>query len=239
MLHNIIPLLVFLFVAFVCCGNAHATAIAQEGFGIIGLNTAIDTTLGTPFEHAGVASNVNDGNLSSSVDTFNAPGTEGFSYAGVIFSTPRTDLVVNLTLTVAAFFDGGWFGPNGTGPGAQQQLTPAFLIEPTVQITFDGGNTWTNAPFTSNYVSQVSGTMLPVAFGIPSRARTATFNLTAPQIGIDGIRVIGSEGGTASNGFLGVFEVGVEAIPEPSAALAIATGAGVIGAISRRRRSHG
>jgi hypothetical protein len=221
--------------AFFFQHGAFAAAIAQEGFGIIGLNTAIDSTLGTPFEHAGVASNINDGNLSSSVDTFNAPGTEGFSYAGIIFPAPRTDLVGNLTLTTAAFFDGGWFGPNGTGPGAQQTLTAPFLLDPTLQITFDGGNTWVDAPFTSNYVSQVAGTVLPVAFGFPSRARTATFNLTAPQLGIDGIRVIGREGGTASNGFIGVFEIGVETIPEPSTALVVASGAALLGAFRRCR----
>jgi hypothetical protein len=219
--------------------SASAAAIAQEGFGIIGVNTAIDSSLGTPLEHAGVASNINDGNLSTPVDTFNAPATEGFSYAGITFFEPRTDLVVNLTLTIAAFFDGGWFGPNNSGPGAQQALTPAFLTEPTLQVTFDGGNTWVNTPFTSNYVSQVNGTVLPAPFTTASRAKTATFNLTAPQIGIDGIRLIGPEGGTASGGFLGVYEIGVEAIPEPSTALAVLFGVGVLTALPRRRAFRG
>jgi hypothetical protein len=228
---------VAIFAAVFTSQHAFAAAIASQGFGIIGLNSAIDATLGTPFEHAGNANNINDGILTTSVDTFNSGGPEGFSYAGILFPTPRTDLVVNLTLTTAAFFDGGWFGPNGTGPGAQQQLTPAFLIEPTVQITFDGGTTWTNAPFSSDYVSQLTGTVLPAPFTTATRARTATFNLTAPQLGIDGIRLIGREGGTASNGFLGVYEIGVEAIPEPSAAFAVLSGAILLTTLRQRRPS--
>ena len=219
------------FLPTVACG----AAIAQEGLGIIGIHSAIDSTLGIPFEHAGFAANVNDGILTTSVDTFNGAGPEGFSYTGIIFPAPRTDLVTNLTLTTAAFFDGGWFGPNGTGPGAQQQLTSTFLIPPTVQITFDGGNTWVDAPASNNYVARLTGTVLPAPFGTPTRANTATFTLTTAVTGIDGIRLIGRDGGTASGGFLGVFEVGVEAIPEPSVALALFTGVGCIAAFRRQR----
>jgi hypothetical protein len=47
-----------------------------------------------------------------------------------------------------------------------------------------------------------------VPFGEPTSA-TATFRLTPPQTNINGIRLVGSEGGTASGGFLGVFELSV------------------------------
>jgi hypothetical protein len=56
-----------------------------------------------------------------------------------------------------------------------------------------------------------------------------------PQTGIDGIRLIGSEGGTASGGFIGVFEMEVEAVPEPASALGLAFGAGLL----MLRRSRG
>ena len=54
-----------------------------------------------------------------------------------------------------------------------------------------------------------------VAFGEPTTA-TATFRLTPAQTNISGIRLIGDEGGTASGGFLGVFELAVlTTIPQP------------------------
>ena len=218
--------------------TSNAVNIAPQGTGIIGLNFAIDSTLGTPFEHAGFAGNVNDGNLTTSVDTFNGGGAETFSYVGVLFPTLRTDFIQSFTLTVAAFFDGGWFGPNNFGPGASGQLTSEYLTEPTLQITTDGGATWLNRAATSNYVSALNGTRLPVAFGPPTRANPATFTLTAPQTGINGIRLIGSEGGTASGGFLGVFEVAVEAIPEPGTALLVFAGVGLL-ACRRPMRSAG
>jgi hypothetical protein len=216
--------------------QAKGVNIAPEGAGTIGLHTSIDPTFGIAFEHAGFAGNVNDLNFNSSVDTFNGGGTERFSFAGVLFTPPRTDTVTGLTLHVAAFFDGGWFGPNFSGPGASGQLTPAYLTEPTVQVTFDSGGTWVNVPASSNYVSALNGTMLPVAFGPATHANPAVFNLTAAQTGISGIRLIGSEGGTASGGFLGVYEIEVEAVPEPAAALALISGAGLL-TLFRRRRS--
>ena len=135
---------------------------------------------------------------------------------------------------IAAFFDGGWFGPNGSGPGATGTLDAGHLIEPIIQITLDGGGTWTAVPHTSNYTTALSGVVLPVAFGPPTLA-TATFNLSTLQTGITGIRVIGSEGGTASGGFLGLADIGVnaEAVPEPATfGLFAATGAFLL----RRRR---
>lgn len=214
--------------------ETNAVNIAPQGTGSIGVHTSIGTDFGVPFEHAGFASNLNDLNFNSSVDTFNGGGTERFSFAGVLFSPPRTDLVTSFTLHVAAFFDGGWFGPNFSGPGASGQLAPNYLTEPTVQVTFDSGATWANVPASSNYVSALNGTPLPVAFGPATHASPAVFNLTTPQTGISGIRLIGSEGGTASGGFLGVYEIEVEAVPEPSGALALISGAGVLALLSRR-----
>ena len=223
--------------AFVAFAPVNGANIASQGTGIIGLNTAIDSSLGTPLSHAGVPGNVNDGILTSSVDTYDNGGGQAFSYTGVLFSAPRIDLIQSVTLTIAAFFDGGWFGPNNSGPGATGQLTPAFLTEPTVQITLDDGTTWTSIPATSNYVSALTGTVLPVAFGPATRANPATFTLSTPQAGISGIRLIGSEGGTASGGFLGVFEVAVEAVPEPSTALVLMSGGGLLTLLRRRNKA--
>jgi hypothetical protein len=222
----------------ICSVATHAANIAPEGTGILGLNTGANTTLGSPFEHAGFASNVNDDNPFTSVDTFNLPGPTGnFSYVGVIFPALRSDRIVSLTLDLAAFFDGGWFGPNNTGPGASGTLNSSHLSEPTLQVTADGGNVWTTVGHTSNYLASVPGTVLPVAFGPPSHA-LATFTPNTPLTAINGVRLIGSEGGTASNGFLGVFELAIESnpIPEPSAFLIFFAG---VAAFAGRRLSRG
>lgn len=212
---------------------ARAANIAGQGTGIIGLNTAIDGTLGTPYAHAGSAANVNDAAPNTTVDTWNENGTQPYSYVGVLFPSARADVVRSVTLNTAAFFDGGWFGPNGTGPGASGTLTADHLTPPTVQVTFDGGATWVNAPATDNYVVALEGTTLPVAFGPPTAANPATFTLATPVTGINGIRLIGSEGGTASGGFIGVFNLSVDAVPESTSVALLAVG----GLTLRRRRA--
>src|SRR6185503_9659738 len=96
----------------------------------------------------GTTTSINDGNIvSPTVDTFNGgePHVAGTaSYSGITWATPRTDFITTLSLTNAAFFDGGWFGPNNNGPGASGTLTAANIIPPTIQITLDGGTTWSN-----------------------------------------------------------------------------------------------
>jgi hypothetical protein len=63
---------------------------------------------------------------------------------------------------------------------------------------------------TSDYLVALNGHPLPtVDFGPPTTA-SATFTLDEPATGINGIRIIGSEGGTASGGFIGVFELAVQ-----------------------------
>ena len=218
---------------FLSARSADAVNIAPEGTGIIGVAPSVGTSLGTPHSNAGVATNVNDKNLTTRVDTWNNAGTGTASYVGVLFSSPRTDLVQSVSLSTAAFFDGGWFGPNNAGPGAEGTLSPNHLVAPTLQVTTDGGTTWQDVATTNDYVSQLEGTTLPVAFGPPTAARTATFTVASPLTGINGIRLIGNEGGTASGGFIGVFEFGVEAVPEP-AALGLTGFAGLV-ALRRRR----
>jgi hypothetical protein len=214
--------------------EAQAVNIAGLGTGIMGVNNAIDSTLGTPYIQFGTTTSINDGNTTGpTVDTYNGATATTVSYTGITWATPRTDFITTLTLTNAAFFDGGWFGPNNSGPGASGTLTGAHIIPPTVQITLDGGTTWTSVGSSSNYATTMTGTTLPVAFGPPS-IRTSTFTLNTPVTGVNGIRLIGLEGGTASGGFLGVTELGVnaETVPEP-ASVALA---GIAGALLLRRR---
>ncbi len=231
------PLLPVVLLAF-GLQKAEAVNIATQGTGIVGVNAAVDSTLGTPYAHAGLATFVNDGGTGS-VDTWNGDQatnlTAHVSYVGITFATPRTDFVGSLTLGSASFFDGGWFGPNNNGPGASQPLNATFIITPVVQVTIDGGTTWSTIPSTSNYSTVMNSVVLPVAFGAPTLS-TATFTITTPVTGINGIRLIGSEGGPASGGFMGVTELGVDAqpIPEPGS-LALLGAAAVL--FSRRRRN--
>src|SRR6266545_183848 len=185
--------------------------VALTGTGILGTKPLLDSGAETMLFHAGGAGSINDGDLTTSVDTFNGDGPDTVSFVGILWNKPVTNPIVRLELSLAIFFDGGWFGVNGVSPGSGGALSAATdLIEPTVQITTDGGMTWTAVARTSDYLQALDGHPLPaVDFGDPTLA-TSVFQLTDPQIGINGIRIIGTEGGTAGgDGFLGVFELAV------------------------------
>jgi hypothetical protein len=191
-----------------------AANLAPLGTGIIGYNSAINTGPGTFLFHGGVAHNINDNDLATSVDDYSGgtDGGQGVSFVGIIWPAPRPEQITSLTLNLATFFDGGWFGPNGTGPGASGTLDGSYLIEPSVQVSTNGGTSWTTVAKTSDYLTALNGHVLPVAFGPPTLA-TATFQLTSAITNITGIRIIGTNGGTADgNGFIGVFELAVEGV---------------------------
>ncbi|NLH72109.1 MAG: hypothetical protein GX456_03530 [Verrucomicrobia bacterium] len=189
---------------------SHPTNVALLGTAIIGTREAPDAGVETPYYQAGLPANINDGDITTRVDTWNNQGTDTASYVGITWDNPLTEPVVLLKLSMAIFFDGGWFGVNNVGPGAGGFLSAStHLVEPTIQITTTGGSPWTTIGHTSDYMTALDGHPLPaVAFGAPTTA-TATFRLNAPQAGIRGIRLIGTEGGTASGGFIGVFELEV------------------------------
>ncbi len=177
---------------------------ALIGTGIIGVNDALDADGGTPYGQAGVPASVNDGNSLTRVDTWNGANVTQYSYAGVMFPGPQT--VTALEMTFATFFDGGWFGQNGFGPGDGGVLAPEYLVEPAVQVTADGV-TWTTVPHTSNYLTALTGHAIGNTAVMNPTSVSATFTLDAPALAVTGIRLIGLEGGTASGGFLGCFEI--------------------------------
>src|SRR5215467_8686849 len=205
-----VAVVLMLFISF----SLRAVNLAPLGTGIMGYTSAINSGPGTSLFHGGVAHNINDNDLSTSVDDYSGgtDGGQGVSFVGIIWPAPRPEEITTLTLSLATFFDGGWFGPNSTGPGASGALNGAYLIEPSVQITTNGGISWTTVAKTSDYLTALNGHVLPVAFGPPTLA-AATFQLTPALTNITGIRIIGTNGGTADgNGFIGVFELAVEGV---------------------------
>lgn len=216
------------------------TNIAQQGTGIIGFAAANDTSLGTLHANAGVASNINDKNVATRVDTFGSGTGNPFDFVGLTFNEPQFD-VNGIAINHAIFFDGGWFGQAGTGPGSGGVLSEGDLLEPTVQISLDGV-TWFDIPSESNYLDQLIGHPLPtVDFGAPTSV-TATFEFDAPD-GIMGIRLFGQGGGAADgNGFIGVFEFAaitgqVQGVPEPATGLLGLLGLAALGVRRRRREA--
>jgi hypothetical protein len=179
------------------------------GTGILGTQDSSGTD--TPNAQAGTTANINDGNFSTRVDDWNVAGTDPISFVGVLWDQPRTEPIIRLTLTLATFFDGGWFGPNNKGPGAGRALNATYLAEPKIQVTTDGGANWTEVDHTSDYLTALNGHLIGGGAVPNPSSVSATFTLSQAATGINGIRLIGSEGGTASGGFLGVFELGVYA----------------------------
>ncbi|MGV3772551.1 MAG: hypothetical protein ACO1QB_06580, partial [Verrucomicrobiales bacterium] len=205
--------------ATVGASSLYAVDLAPLGAGIIGVNNAIDSDAGTPRANSGVASNINDLNPGTRVDTWfgadPAGQGQGMSYVGVAWPVTRFESVTSLNLTLATFLDGGWFGANGVGPAPGGMLSPEFLREPSVQISTDG-NVWTTVPHTSDYLTVMNGHSIGGGDTPNPSFMSAIFTLNTPASGIRGVRIIGENGGAADgNGFLGVTDLVVEATDAP------------------------
>jgi hypothetical protein len=183
--------------------------IASLGRGILGKKDSLDS--GTASEvlvyNSGTAGNINDGNLDTRVDNYGR--VDPVSFVGIVWDDPVTNTIVELEVTLALFSNGGWFGVNGIDPGAGGLLTEEHVVEPRVEITIDGGQSWSLVFYTSDYLSALIGTGIGGgAFPNPNKV-TARFALEDVVRDITGIRLIGTDGGTAAGGFLGVFELAV------------------------------
>lgn len=182
--------------------------IALSGTAIFGLNAVDNGSYGVDYEHAGSVTTLNDGFLFGGSDTWNGAGTEPFEFAGVMFDEPTSD-VDRFVLYHRTFGDGGWFADT-------IENTDFGLMEPKVQFTTDGGLTWQDiSGVVSDYIDVMTGSV-PTAAGTTSNPITFEFDSLGA---IDGIRVFGNGGGTASGGFIGVAELEVyqTVIPTPAA----------------------
>lgn len=250
--------------ALVCAPAARATVVYDVTSGaspLFGYVTSADfSASGTPYAHPfKPAGRVIDGDLATHSDTY--AGTELFNatngpqnntapldFVGALWGTPRSD-VVSIRLNHFLFFDGGWFGTelgdqdarNGfANDAAQNQADGDDVAAPLVQVTSDGGASWTTIGATEDYVNTIRPL---VVAGTSSLVAPVVFDFTAPSA-INGVRLIGYGGGRSDvpggqdeTGFIGVaeLEVGrfVATVPAPATALLLA--AGVVGL--RRRRA--
>ena len=195
--------------------GARGENIAPEGTPIFGIHTTINSALGTPYDHVNPPSVLNDGGTNAAVDSWIGNTNTDHSYIGVVWDEPRDDEITTVTVDFATFLDGGWFGQNGQSPGAGNALdSNVHLAEPTVQVTNNGGASWSNIAASSNYPSRLDGHEIGGGGNPNPTGFEATWTLASPQSGINGIRLIGPDGGNAgadANGFLAASEIEIEA----------------------------
>ncbi|MFN0130784.1 MAG: hypothetical protein ACKV19_29320 [Verrucomicrobiales bacterium] len=192
-------------------------SVAILGTGIIGVKTTLDGTPGNSVIHAGTAANIIDENPTTRVDSWNASGAGLYSFVGTSFGANQ-QTVAMLKVRFATFINGGWFGPTNIGPAGGGLITAAHLVEPAVQITTNGGTSWITVPHTSDYFTALTGHKIGDGtngnFFSTSISHAATFTLNTPAENINGVRLVGLEGGSAQ-GFVGVFEFAAYSVAPP------------------------
>ncbi len=216
---------------------------------------------GVLFTHPfnGSASEILDGDTTSWIDNYSGTEVSGaagndtapLDFVGVLWGAAQSDIVA-IRLYHQLFFDGGWFGTAAGDPNAVNQFPPNDLAHntddandvaaPTVQVTSDGGSTWSAIAAIDDYVSVIAPIVLAEG---RANETPVTFEFAA-QSGINGLRLVGYGGGRSDipggrdeQGFIGVaeFEVGrfVMGVPEPGT-LALLVAA-VTPLAARRRRA--
>src|SRR5262245_39051884 len=119
-------------------GTARAAEnLALSGTGILGVKDSLESEIDNSYANSGTVANINDGDLTTRVDTYNGGGLQTVSYVGILWDNPITTAIKHLDLTLALFGNGGWFGVNQTGPSTGG-LKDEHLVEPRVEISVDG-----------------------------------------------------------------------------------------------------
>ena len=177
------------------------------GLAIMGQQDKISSRLQSEYAHKGLKP-INDGLIETVTDTWR-PNDNGnkLSYVGLTFTYPLTQNIRKVTINLATYFDGGWFGTGNPGEGEALELHN--LDTPKLQITKDGKR-WFTIPAKTNYKKVMKGHIVGDRNGTnPTISDEISFILTKPYKGVMGIRLIGKEGGRArndQNGFIGVSE---------------------------------
>jgi hypothetical protein len=215
-------------------GVAAQENIAPLGSAILGAGSGFSGASDVTVDHFGPITEINDGvvnpNLSPNGFTIDADGqlgangngadtfaggvtTNAFDFVGVLFPEPQYGVT---SVRVQNFLanDGGWWGPTAAAAGGAP-LEAGDLSAPFVQITSNGGATWSTVSGQSNdYVAKYTGVVRGNGFPNATSGPLATFTFGA-QNGIDGIRLIGNGAGSADgNGFIGVNEFEVLGLPQ-------------------------
>jgi hypothetical protein len=171
----------------------------------------------------------------------------GSAYVGltglssVSTTTPITSIQLTFTLDI---YEGssGFFGDNGTKdvyqntPGGDYFIHLPTLSPYQVQTTTDG-TTWTTVASTSNYYALINNLDVGAAPNTVLNSPTVTFSLASPAegLGIDGIRVVGTDAGGRDDGLLSVATLTVLA-PEPSTYAMLVLGLGGLFLLARFAR---
>lgn len=95
----------------------------MQGTAIIGTEDVPGGT-DTPLANAGLASDVNDDDFTSRVDTWNGGSTDTQNYVGILWSSSPTNPVVRLQLNLAIFSMAAGSGPTMPAPARADFFPP-------------------------------------------------------------------------------------------------------------------
>lgn len=140
-------------------------------------------------------SNLIDNDAETAIDTFNPKCTKSYSYFGVLWPRHIVSEITELSIVMKIFKDGGWFGKNNFLPTNKVLSIDEAISknsQPIVQITNDLGKSWKTVKTKSNYLTRVKNHQIKE---IPTFIDSITFEVQEPISDINGIRIIGSEGG--------------------------------------------
>lgn len=205
---------------------SHATPIMGTAVDAVGTHDVLIANAGPINE---IVDGVASANLTANAYVINGNGSTGangngadtyaggwpthqFDYIGALFAEPQYG-VSSIRVQNYVANDGGWWGPTSTIAGGAP-LTAADLTAPIVQVTSDGGATWSNLAANTDYVQKYTGVVRGAGFPNATSGPFATFEF-ASQNGINGIRLIGEGAGPADgSGFVGVNELEVLGVPQ-------------------------
>lgn len=204
----------------------HATPIMGTAVDAVGTHDVLIANAGPINEIVDGVSNANpaanayiiNGNGSAGANGNGADTYAGgwptyqFDYVGAMFAEPQYG-VSSIRVQNYIANDGGWWGPTSIIAGGAP-LTAADLMAPIVQVTSDGGATWSNLAASTDYVQKYTGVARGTGFPNATSGPFAMFEF-APQNGINGIRLIGEGAGPADgSGFVGINEFEVLGVPQ-------------------------